>query len=177
MIGFFTILLIAISLSMDTFSLSIVYGTIGVNKKNIYILSCIVGFFHFIMPCMGNALGQLIIDKLPVNPSIVIGSIFMLLAIQMFFSRDKVSELGSFFSYLLFGLSVSLDSFSVGITISKITHYFILAYFLFAMVSFIFTFLGLKFGCFINKLFQKSAVFIGAGILCLLGFLYFFKAL
>ena len=37
------VVLMAISLSMDAFSLSIAYGTLGLNKKNNISLSIIVG--------------------------------------------------------------------------------------------------------------------------------------
>ena len=44
-----TTIIIAISLSMDAFSLSIAYGTLNLRKKEIYILSLIVGnFFNYI---------------------------------------------------------------------------------------------------------------------------------
>ena len=42
-----TTLIIGISLSMDTFSLSIIYGTKGITKKNKILLSLIVGTYHF----------------------------------------------------------------------------------------------------------------------------------
>ena len=44
---FFTIVLIGISLSMDAFSLALVYGTYSLVKKDILLLSVIVGLFHF----------------------------------------------------------------------------------------------------------------------------------
>ena len=44
------LVIIAVTLSMDAFSLSLAYGTIGLDKKNIILLSCIVGIYHFIMP-------------------------------------------------------------------------------------------------------------------------------
>ena len=44
MFTFFTLLLIAVGLSMDTFSLSLSYGMLNINKKDIYkiffIFSC-----------------------------------------------------------------------------------------------------------------------------------------
>ena len=48
----------AIGLSMDAFSLAIVYGTNGIEKKKAIILSLFVGILHFIMPNVGNILGK-----------------------------------------------------------------------------------------------------------------------
>ena len=44
------VMLIAISLSMDAFSLSLAYGTLNLEKKYINLLSIIVGVYHFFMP-------------------------------------------------------------------------------------------------------------------------------
>ena len=46
----FLLFIIAISLSMDAFSLSLAYGTLDINKKEIITLSIIVGIYHFFMP-------------------------------------------------------------------------------------------------------------------------------
>ena len=57
---FLTILLIGISLSMDAFSLALVYGIIGMNHKQKIILSLIVAMYHFIMPLIGLSFGTFI---------------------------------------------------------------------------------------------------------------------
>lgn len=46
--SFFMTLAVGISLSMDAFSLSIIYGMQGISKKNEIILSIVVGMFHFL---------------------------------------------------------------------------------------------------------------------------------
>lgn len=172
MINFFTVLLIAISLSMDTFSLSVIYGTLGVKQKVICLLSLIVGIFHFFMPLFGNIIGYGIIENLPIRASIIVGMVFIILSIQTFFSHQEIIELNSLFSFIIFGLTVSIDSFSVGVTISEITKNFFLSYFTFALVSFTFTYVGLNFGHFINNKLGKTANYLGAGILLALGLLY-----
>ena len=50
---FFVVLLIGVSLSMDAFSLALIYGTYGLSRRNEIILSIIVGLFHFFMPLVG----------------------------------------------------------------------------------------------------------------------------
>ena len=52
------ILVIAVSLSMDAFSLSLVYGTLNLEKKTIILQSLIVGLFHFFMPRIGIYVGD-----------------------------------------------------------------------------------------------------------------------
>ena len=60
----FTTILVGISLSMDAFSLSLVYGTNGMNKRNEIILSVIVGLFHCFMPLFGGFFGNVIFSDL-----------------------------------------------------------------------------------------------------------------
>ena len=130
MFNLFTLFLVAIGLSMDTFSLSIVYGTIGLTKKKIWLLSIIVGLFHFVMPFLGNLIGSIVLSKLPFNPDIVVGIIFILIALEMFVGDDEVMPLDKIGTFLIFGFSVSLDSFSVGLGISMIIHFWDILFFL-----------------------------------------------
>ena len=52
------IFLIAVSLSMDAFSLSLAYGTLNVDKSKRILLSIIVGAYHFFMPILGMNVGK-----------------------------------------------------------------------------------------------------------------------
>ena len=56
----FTCILIGISLSMDAFSLALLYGTYGLAKNEEITLSIIVGLFHFFMPLIGLFFGNMI---------------------------------------------------------------------------------------------------------------------
>lgn len=175
MLDFLTLFLIAVSLSMDTFSLSTIYGTIGLEKRKIYLLSLIVGVFHFFMPLFGNLVGNFLLSKLPIQPNIVVGIIFILIAIQMFIQKEDVVDLKNFWMLLLFAFTVSIDSFSVGIGISMITKNSLVAYLTFFVTSMIFTFFGLRFGKYLSTKFGNKATKIGAIILITLGIFYIFK--
>lgn len=73
---------------------------------------------------------------------------------------------------LLFGLAVSLDSFSVGFGLNNISDNYILSSFIFSFTSFIFTYLGLILGKKLNSLIGNIASFIGGFTLILLGVTY-----
>ena len=60
-----SIFLIGVSLSMDTFSLSLSMGTLIKNKKFLTLFPFVVALFHFIMPLIGNKIG---ITTILVNP-------------------------------------------------------------------------------------------------------------
>ena len=140
-----TIFLIAVSLSMDAFSLALIYGTQGITKKHKILLSLIVGIYHFIMPLIGVAIGTAITKKILVNPNIIVGIILSLIAIEMIISSFKEEDkkfLLTIPGYLLFGLSVSIDSLTTGIGLSLITQKYIFSSLIFAITSLSFTFLA-----------------------------------
>ena len=74
---------------MDAFSLALIYGTQGINKKDKIILSLIVGIYHFIMPLLGYLFGKIILKYIPIETNILVGFIFIILSIQMFISLKK----------------------------------------------------------------------------------------
>ena len=173
-----TIILIAISLSMDAFSLSLIYGTEGVKSKGKIILSLIVGIYHFIMPLIGLTLGSIITSKIIINTNILVGIILSLISVEMIVSSFKNKEEKFLFSlpgYLLFGLSVSIDSLTTGIGLPAITNNYIITALIFSVTSFIFTFLGLNLGNILKQKYGKISTLIGGTILLIIGIIYIFK--
>lgn len=174
---FLTNVMIAIGLSMDAFSLAILYGTSGIKKKNINKLSIVVGVYHFCMPVIGFFVGKAVLNFLPMKPDILVGGIFLILALQMFlsaFKEEEVTPLDKIGTILLFGLTVSIDSFTVGIGLGTISDHLFLPPLIFSITSFLFTFMGLKLGKFLNKSFGLVSTIIGSIILMILSFIYIF---
>lgn len=163
---------------MDAFSLSLIYGTQGISKKNKMILSLIVGIYHFIMPLIGLNIGLLITRKIVVNTDILVGVILSLISVEMIISSFKNKEekfLLSLYGFLLFGLSVSIDSLTTGIGLPAITNSYILSSIIFSITSLIFTYLGLNLGNILNKKYGNISTIIGGSILLVLGIIYIFK--
>ena len=174
---FFTCVLIGISLSMDAFSLALLYGTYGLSKKDELMLSTIVGLFHFFMPLIGLFFGNVVFHYLMVDSNFVVGIIFGLLGIEMFissFRSEEVKILIGFVPFLLFGLSVSIDSLTTGIGLSSISDNYLMVSSIFMLFSGCFTYLGLKLGGFLSKRFGKLATIFGGGMMIVLGFFYIF---
>ncbi len=173
-----SIFLIGISLSMDAFSFSLCYGTLSLEKNKIYMLSLIVGLYHFFMPLVGMLFGHILGDYISINLRYVVFIIFIVLGIEMINSVLKNKQNIIFlnnFGMLLFGFSVSIDSFSAGIGVELISDKRILCSTVFSLTSTIFTFVGLKLGGQLNKRIKDLAPLIGGGILITLAFLYVFK--
>ena len=175
---FFTTLIIGISLSMDAFSLALIYGTQSISKKNKIILSIIVGIYHFVMPLLGVFLGNIILKYLVINLSIVVSIIFLFIGIDMIISSikdDSHDFVVSIFGFLIFGLSVSIDSFTTGIGLNVINNNYLEVSSIFCIVSGSFTYLGLILGNKLGSIFGKLSTIIGGVILIILGIIYFFR--
>lgn len=169
------VFLIAISLSMDAFSLSLAYGTISLSKNDIKLLSVIVGAYHFLMPILGMLIGNFILNVLKINDNLLVFVIFLFIGISMliesFKKGEKVKKL-KITEMILFGLAVSIDSFSIGIGLNAISNNFLICSIIFSITSFIFTYIGLVLGNKLNQLIGKVATFIGGITLIILGIIY-----
>ena len=166
---FFTCFFIAVSLSMDAFSLALIYGTYGLSRKNEIFLSGVVGIFHFVMPLLGLFFGSIIMKYFVFNVNLVVGIIFGIIGIEMLFSvkrEEEVKILVSWLGFFFFGLSVSMDSLTTGIGLSAISKNYLGVASLFMIVSTIFTYFGLRFGNRLNDKFGKYATLCG-GIMML----------
>ena len=175
---FFTTLIIGISLSMDAFSLALICGTQSISKKNKIILSIIVGIYHFVMPLLGVFLGNIILKYLVINLSIVVSIIFLFIGIEMIISSikdDSHDFVVSIFGFLIFGLSVSIDSFTTGIGLNVINNNYLEVSSIFCIISGSFTYLGLILGNKLGSIFGKLSTIIGGVILIILGIIYFFR--
>lgn len=170
-----TIFIIAISLSMDAFSLSLAYGTLNLNKKDIISLSIIVGIYHFFMPQIGNQVGEKILSILPIEPNTIVFIVLFIIGLQMIletFKEEKNIKKMHLKESIIFGLAVSIDSFSVGIGLKAIYSNVILSSFLFSLMSFLFTYIGLYLGKKINDIVGKISTLFGGIILMIIGLLY-----
>lgn len=169
------ILTIAVSLSMDAFSLSLAYGTLGLTKKEVNKLSTIVGIYHFFMPLIGLFFGRLFLKLIPLNPDLIVFIVLTFVGVEMIvesLKKEEVSKKTSLIELLFFGLAVSIDSFSVGIGLNSISNNYLLCSCIFSIASFLFTYLGLKLGYKINQIVGKLSTIIGGIVLILLGIIY-----
>ena len=84
--------------------------------------------------------------------------------IHFFEEEHKLTKL-NLFGILFFALSVSLDSFSVGIGLEYIYSNILASVITFSVVSMIFTLIGFKLGNKISEKLGKYSFFVGSAIL------------
>lgn len=166
------VLTIAISLSMDAFSVSIGLASSKIKPRYYFIL--IVGIYHFIMPLLGHVTSNKLISNIFASSHIIVGIIFILIGLNMLIEIDKeeTNKKLNLVAYLVLGLSVSLDSFATGIGIKLINSNMFINCLIFSITSMLFTFIGLKLGNKLDYMFGKLANTVGCIILVSLGIYY-----
>lgn len=164
---------IGLSLSMDTFSLSLSIGTTSPTKQQIIKTSILVGVFHFIMPLLGSAIGSVFSNTI-IKTNYITFTIFIFLAVQMFLNRnsEEKTDILTIFSIILFAISVSLDSFSVGIAFGITKESTIISGIIFSFVSATFTYLGLKLGKKLTEKYKEKTTYLGIFLMIIIAFKY-----
>lgn len=168
---------IAISLSIDAFSLALSLGTSSPPKNKSIKLILTIGIFHFIMPQLGSLVGLALFPNTNLLTKIIPIIIFTILAISLYFNKleDNIPILFNWFSILIIAFTVSIDSFSVGIALGISKESIIKASTIIALTSSLATFSGLYIGNYMNKIYQERAKYLGIILLFILIIKYIFK--
>ncbi len=172
-----SIFLIGVSLSMDTFSLSLSIGTLA-KDKIVKIIPFVVGIFHFFMPILGSMLGFKLVAWFNLASHVLLGLILIFLAFNLafhYFKDENINIKLNLIGIIFFAISVSIDSFTVGIGLSAITNKNILASVIFSLTSGVFTYLGILIGKYSTRYIGKKANFLGIILLLILGIYHLFN--
>lgn len=145
-----TLVLMAFALGMDAFSVGLGMGMFKLRLRQIFKIGITIGLFHVWMPLVGMLAGKFLSDKFGTFASIVGGLLLMVLGVQMIWSSLRKSEESVMtpvgFGLLIFATSVSLDSFSLGLTLGIYGAKTILVIICFGVVATILTWAGLLLG-------------------------------
>ena len=158
------IFLIGLSLSMDTFSLSLSLGTLNISKRRIVIYSLLVGVFHFFLPLLGYCLSSSLKSIITISGNRLLMIVFVFLAVSMLinlFSKEEKQYRFNIIDMFICALSVSIDSFTIGIGLIFSIKTVLLCCTIFFTLSLIFTILGFALGVICKHKFGKIANIIG----------------
>lgn len=173
-----SIFLLAAALGMDAFSACLGIGLYGLRLRKIVMISILIGFFHALMPFLGIVIGEFINgvagDIAIISSGIVLIVIGLEMVSWLFFPSEKQIKPPQKLSLLLFVLSVSLDSFSVGLSLGMIGLKVAFTLIIFAGVATFMSFAGLMLGKRIQRVVGQYGCVIGGVILIVFGlnFLY-----
>lgn len=175
-----TLLLLAVALGMDAFSLGIGLGMQGLTKREIIRVSSTIGVFHIAMPLMGMFLG-IYLHHFVGDIAKTVGAILLLmLGLQMIWNALKKGDSKETldrtvgWGLLLFAASVSIDALSVGFSLGLFEVPMGLVLALFGMIGGLMAALGLMLGSHVSHLLGEYGEVIGGLILLGFGFKFLY---
>lgn len=168
----------ATALGMDAFSVSLGMGMQKLRLKRIAIIGLVIGLFHMIMPFIGILLGNLISHQIGSLTTLFGGLLLVGIGAQMFFSAFQKEDSNVFqpigIGLILFALTVSLDSFSVGLSLGIQSIQLYLVVLIFGITSAVLTWLGLLIGKKVQSYLGVYSELLGGSILAAFGLFFIF---
>jgi putative Mn2+ efflux pump MntP len=170
-----TLLMIAIAMGMDAFSLGIGVGMRGILLRRALLISGTIGFFHTILPAVGMVIGRVVgvyVEKIAV---MVGGGLLIFLGFNMLYHAWKpdkgggFGEVASLSGLFLFSISVSLDSLSAGLTLGLFAADPVLTMMMFGGMGMVMAGMGLWVGRYVGTWIGGYGEAVGGMILIGLG--------
>ncbi|OLS41379.1 hypothetical protein BTR25_04935 [Bacillus sp. MRMR6] len=168
-----TLVLIAFALGMDAFSVGLGMGMYKLRLRQIFKIGITVGLFHVWMPLVGMLAGRFLSDKFGEFATLMGGVLLVVLGLQMIWAGLKegdekiITPIG--FGLLVFALSVSLDSFSIGLTLGIYGAKTVLVIIFFGVAATLQTWAGLLLGRKVSGWLGAYGEVLGGSILLALG--------
>lgn len=177
--SFFELLLLAVGVSLDAFSVAICKG-LAVKELKVrhgLLVAAYFGGFQGLMPLFGFLLGTWIAQSMQAIDHWVILLILGFIGVQMIreaFNPESCPT-GDFSWRTMLPLAVatSIDAFAVGVTFAMMEVDLWKAIPLITVCTGVFSFAGVYIGHYFGQRYQKPAGFIGGAILLLIGFRVF----
>lgn len=168
-----SLVFLAIAMSMDAFSISLSYGLQKPRLKRIFQMGVLIGFFHMLLPFTGIILGHVISGKIGYFTSVISGLLLTGVGLHMFFSafssHMKKSIHHTQLTLVSLAFIVSIDSFSVGLSLGMTNVKILMTLILFGLISMIVTWAGLLLGRKINHYIGVYSEILGGSILVSFG--------
>ena len=175
---FFELLLIAVGLSMDAFSVSVCKGL--TTKKFSWRMALICGlwfgFFQALMPTIGYFLGAQFQELIEAYDHWIAFGLLFLIGANMireavWGEKEEGENNGSldFKTMFLLTIATSIDALAVGVSFACIQVKLWSSVLIIGLTTFLFSVLGVKIGNVFGSKYEKSAGIVGGIILILIG--------
>ena len=172
-----TIILIALGLAMDSFSVSITRGFTS-TKTKMSIEALKVGFFfgafQAIMPIIGWLAGLSIIDLISGFDHWIAFGLLALVGIRMIYESlttgsRKIATSSSLKVLIMLSIATSIDALAVGLSLSFLEESILIPAIIIGIITFSLSFLGFYIGKKLGNYFEKIGI-LGGIILFVIGF-------
>lgn len=175
--GLIEIILIAVSLAMDAFAVSICKG-LSMKKmdwKKAIIIGLYFGVFQAVMPVIGYLLGVGFEESIKFIDHWIA---FVLLAfiggnmVKEALSKDddeEVDDKVDFKTMIVLAIATSIDALAVGVTFAFLNVNIVLSVSLIGIITFVISCIGVKIGNVFGDKYEKKAELAGGIVLILIG--------
>jgi manganese efflux pump family protein len=168
-----TLILMAFALGMDAFSVGLGMGMFNLRLRQIFKIGITIGIFHVWMPLLGMIAGKFLSNQFGTIATYIGGGLLIVLGVQMIWSSFKKEESSMItpvgFGLMVFAFSVSLDSFSVGLTLGIYQAKTVLVLMCFGIAATILTWCGLLVGRKVQNWIGPYSEALGGSILLAFG--------
>ena len=176
--GFITLLLTAIGLAMDAFSVAITDGILvkKIRWQDAVKIGLFFGGFQFLMPCVGWLLGSAFARYIESVDHwiafILLGFIGGKMLFEAIAQKEEEVEIHNPLSMkvlTLLAIATSIDALAVGVTFATINVPVLFASGVIGVVAFVFSAAGLFIGNRFGNIFGNKAEIAGGAVLVLIG--------
>ena len=171
-----TILLIAVSLAMDAFAVSIAHGMTIKNRRVATGLAMAgsFGFFQAFMPVLGWLAGLTFIELIASFDHWVAFGLLAFIGGKMIYSARTIAEEEKEAKLtvpvlLLLSVATSIDALAVGLSFSLLQVSIIAPVIAIGVVAFLLSFAGFNFGNKLGKFFERKVQVVGGIVLIAIG--------
>lgn len=174
---FFTIFLIAVGLSMDSFAVSITSGLVlkRIDFRNAAKIAFSLGFFQALMPTIGWLIGIKIQSYIESFDHWIAFGLLFIIGMKMILESLKEDEEDKNFNplnlkiLLMMSLATSIDALVAGISFAFIEYNWFISGFIIGATTFIISMLGILFGKKMGHRFGNKMEIVGGIILIFIG--------
>ncbi|MNP24315.1 putative manganese efflux pump MntP [compost metagenome] len=172
-----TIGLMAVALGMDALSLGVGIGMRGIRLLHVLRISLLIGIFHMLMPLLGIFMGHYISSLLGQVTGYAAGGLLVLLGVHMIINsyREGAATMIDYHAWagmILFSFSVSIDSFSVGVSLGMFKSELLLTVLIFGIIGAFMSMMGLLLGRRVSDKLGSYGEAIGGTILLAFGIMF-----
>lgn len=173
---------IAVSLAMDSFTVSIVNGIYikNLRLKHILITAFSFGLFQGGMPIIGWVIGGGLTKFIQGFGEFFACLILVSLGIKMIYEAKKMEPFSrkrsnfNYYTVLILSLATSIDALAVGISFSFLKLGILMPAVIIGVITFIMSYAGISFGKKLGMIFGRNIELIGGICLIILGLCVFY---
>ena len=167
--------ILSIVVAFDAFSVCLGIGLRPLRLKKIAAIGLWIGFFHMLIPLIGILIGSILIDRITHLAELLSGLLLFGIGAHLVFQtfaeqvRQAPPKTLTIPAVIMLALSVSIDSFPVGISLGLSSFQATLAIALFGSVSMFASWKSLLIAKKVQRNIDRSFTWISGAILCLIG--------